>query len=115
MYNRYILQPDGTYRKNRVPDAVPREPEPVLPPPVQGSEPPEEKEEEKQAFAPQKPKPQQSQSQKQDSAGSFLRNLLPRNLDTGDLMIIILLLLMSADCPAENNTALLTLALYLFL
>lgn len=55
-------------------------------------------------------------SAKQDrSAGDFLRRLLPKNLDTGDLLIIVLLLLMSADCEDEKNTALLTLALYLFM
>ena len=40
---------------------------------------------------------------------------LPKGLDTGDLLIIVLLLLMAGDCPEEQNTALLTLALYLFL
>ena len=44
-----------------------------------------------------------------------MRRLLPKNLDTGDLLIIVLLLLMSADCEDEKNTALLTLALYLFM
>ena len=47
--------------------------------------------------------------------GSFLRNLLPRDFDTGDLIIILLLLLMAGDCAEDQNTALLTLALYLFM
>jgi len=47
---------------------------------------------------------------------SFLRDLLPRDLDTGDLLIVILLLLMSADTSGEEHgNALLTLALYLFM
>jgi len=41
--------------------------------------------------------------------------LLPKNLDTGDLLVIILLLLMAGDCAEDKNTALLTLALYLFM
>ena len=45
----------------------------------------------------------------------FLHQLLPKNLDTGDLLIIVLLLLMAGDCKEEKNTALLTLALYFFL
>lgn len=49
------------------------------------------------------------------SAGSFLRQLLPKQIDTGDLMIILLLLLMAGDCAEDKNTALLTLALYLFM
>jgi hypothetical protein len=48
-------------------------------------------------------------------AGDFLRRLIPKDLDTGDLLIIVLLLLMSADCQEEKNSALLTLALYLFM
>lgn len=47
--------------------------------------------------------------------GGFLRQLLPKEFDTGDLLIVLLLLLMAGDCPEEQNTALLTLALYLFL
>jgi hypothetical protein len=49
------------------------------------------------------------------SAGSFLRNLLPKEFDTGDLMIVLLLLLMAGDCSEDRNTALLTLALYFFM
>jgi hypothetical protein len=44
-----------------------------------------------------------------------LRQLLPKNFDTGDLLIILLLLLMAGDSKEDQNTALLTLALYLFL
>jgi hypothetical protein len=40
---------------------------------------------------------------------------LPRNFDTGDLLIILLLLLMAGDSKEDQSTALLTLALYLFL
>lgn len=49
------------------------------------------------------------------SAGSFLKQLLPKNLDTEDLLVVILLLLMAGDNGKEPNSALLTLALYLFL
>lgn len=45
----------------------------------------------------------------------FLRNLLPKDFDTGDLLVVLLILLMAGDCPEEQNTALLTLALYVFL
>ena len=48
-------------------------------------------------------------------AMDFLRRLLPKNLDTGDLLVIVLLLLMAGDCADDKNTALLTLALYFFL
>lgn len=52
---------------------------------------------------------------KHRSAEGFLKQLLPEGLDTGDLLIAVLLLLMAGDCQEEKNTALLTLALYLFL
>lgn len=45
----------------------------------------------------------------------FLKNLLPRDFDTGDLLVVLLLLLISADECEDRSTALLTLALYLFL
>ena len=48
-------------------------------------------------------------------AYSFLQQLIPKGLDTGDLLIIILLLLMAGDGKENSNTWLLTLALYLFL
>lgn len=46
---------------------------------------------------------------------SFLRNLLPKGLDTGDLLVIVLLLLMAGDSEKERSSALLTLALYLLM
>ena len=45
----------------------------------------------------------------------FLHKLLPKDFDTGDLLVLILLLLLAADCQEDQNTALLTLALYFFL
>ena len=42
----------------------------------------------------------------------FLRQLLPKNFDTGDLFIVLLLLLMAGDSEEGRNNALLTLALY---
>lgn len=49
------------------------------------------------------------------SALPFLRNLLPKDFDTGDLLIVLLLILMAGDSPEEKNNAILTLALYLIL
>ncbi len=44
-----------------------------------------------------------------------MRQLLPKDFDTGDLLIVLLLLLMAGDCQENQNMALLTLAIYLFL
>lgn len=107
MYNRYVPQPDGSYRRNRIPE-IHRPPEK---PPVNTphpSDPP-----------PQTPCPEQEHfpvpPRQEERISSFLRNLLPKDLDTGDLLIILLLLLMAGDREEERNNALLTLALYLFL
>jgi len=118
MYNRYIPQPDGSFRRNRVPD--------------QSRQPPQRKPipQEKESCPPPKevcPKPQppippgrEPCRQRQDKSpqggvGSFLRQLLPKDFDTSDLIVVLLLLLMAGDCPEDQNTALLTLAIYLFL
>ena len=93
MYNRYIQQQDGSYRKNRMPEQSPPRAEPPH----------------------QEPPPPPPPSRGGQSAEGFLRSLLPKNLDTGDLAVVLLLLLIAGDSREEQNTALLTLALYLFL
>ena len=96
MYNRYIPQNDGSYQRRHVTEPVrPQHPKPAPPPP----EPP-------------KPIPKPPQN---TNVGGFLKNLLPKEFDTGDLIIVLLLLLMAGDCEEERNTALLTLALYFFM
>lgn len=94
MYNRYIPQQDGTYRKNRIETPQP---------------PPAEQAQNSPHFQSKPPHPPA------ESAYSFLHQLLPKGLDTGDLLIIILLLLMAGDGKENKNSWLLTLALYLFL
>ena len=108
MYNRYIPQPDGSYRRSRMPGPPPpqsKKPLPFSPPEPQECEPP----------CPPPEPPKRPVSKQCTGAGDFLKQLLPKGLDTGDLLIIVLLLLMAGDCPEDQNTALLTLALYLFL
>lgn len=109
MYNRYIPQQDGSYRRSRmgeqpVPQRM-REPPSFQPPqePILR----EECAEHQPCQNIPRPKPVQ--------AGGFLKNLLPQGLDTEDLLIVLLLLLMSGECREDRNLPLLTLALYLFL
>ncbi|MBO5953507.1 MAG: hypothetical protein J6Q53_05255 [Oscillospiraceae bacterium] len=130
MYNRYIPQPDGSYRRNRMPDQSRHAP----PRPTPSRQPPCPPEQEKDRPLPKQDdcrpaKEEKSQQTKQErrpcgrhdtaptggSVGSFLRQLLPKDFDTGDLLIILLLLLMAGDCAEDQNTAILTLALYLFM
>ena len=106
MYNRYIPQSDGSFQKNRVNDQrtpalqhkdEKAQPAPPCPPPK-----PE-------------PPPPAAPSCRETGAGSFLKQLLPKNFDTEDLLIVLLLLLMAGDREEEKSNALLTLALYFFM
>lgn len=107
MYNRYIPQGDGSHRRRSIPD--PPKPQPSAPPPVT----PEPE------YCPPPPPPQPRRqncpSNQETGAFGFLKDILPKDFDTGDLMILLLLLLMAGDCQEDQNWAWLTLALYLFL
>lgn len=114
MYNRYIPQGDGSYRRNPTPDA-PRIPtgeaaKPSAPPVAPISQAPA-------PTPPEQPNPHLSPSAPKQPIhiGSFLKNLLPKGFDTGDLLVVLLILIMAGDCQEDQNTALLTLALYFFL
>ena len=49
------------------------------------------------------------------SAVSFLQSLLPKNMDTGDLLMLLILLLLIQDGSEDAPTALLTIALFFLL
>lgn len=147
MYNRYIPQSDGSYRRSYVPDRPPqntprqRQEEHREPEIKSISEPcePEQKIPERKAIPPapghvcpcgrqrcpsptprncqrKSPDPEPSrETHKDGNVLDFLRNLLPKDFDTGDLLVVLLLLLMAGDCKEEQNSALLTLVLYLFM
>ena len=113
MYNRYIPQPDGSFQRNRMEDMhVQKRPEthcspskpqetPIISAPCIPTVPETHKND--------------SVSHQVTSITGFLRNLLPKGLDTGDLLVILLMLLMAGDCEEDKSSALLTLALYLFM
>lgn len=88
------------------PRQEPRQEAPIFEPPC--SEPCET-----HSFQPPQPLP--CKKPHGSSVEGFLRQLLPKDFDTGDLLVILLLLLMAGDCAEDHNTALLTLALYLFM
>ena len=97
MYNRYIPQNDGSFRRHQAQDHA-QKPEPTP------------------KISPTPPLAHEvTSSVSHQPAGGFLRNLLPREFDTGDLIVVLLLLLMAGDSEQERNTALLTLALYFLL
>lgn len=105
MYNRYIPQPDGSFRRNPMPEqrqppqrqasqwqAPPVSPQTPMPPPAPHKQPPQS-----------------------EPILGFLRQLLPQGFDTGDLIIVLLLLLIAGDSQESRSNALLTLALYFIL
>lgn len=118
MYNRYTPQSDGSFQRRRLPDQVtPPNPKPVPCPPEKAAEPapcppPQPP---RRPQMPQKQRPRPCREPEKTSIGGFLKQLLPQDFDTGDLLVVLLLLLMSGDCGEDQNTALLTLVLYLFL
>ena len=120
MYNRYIPQPDGTYRRNRMQDPdkpmqhppEPKPPAPAAPPVPEPEIPPCANCVHR---SPMKRPVHHQQTRTATSITGFLKQLLPKDFDIEDLLVVLLLLLMSGDCQEEQNTALLTLVLYLFL
>ena len=114
MYNRYIPQPDGSFRRSRVEDQKPK-------PPIQKPEecPPQPApppcKEDPPCPPPEPPRPKPHPAEHCDIGPGFLQKLLPKDFDTGDLIIILLLLLLAGDCEEDRATALLTLALYLIM
>ena len=118
MYNRYVPQQDGTWRRSRVETPQSRQ-EPICAPATEHScdilneptppcEPPK---------APPRPSHQKKPlpCPKEQPVGAFLKNLLPADFDTGDLIVLLLLLLMAGDSQEDRNNALLTLAIYFFM
>ena len=97
MYNHYIPQSDGSYRRSNPADHR-RPPPPPKPEPKPA--PPRE--------CPPPPCPPQT------GILDFLKGLLPRSIDTADLMIVFLLLLMNKD-DEGGLSPVLTLALYFLL
>ena len=107
MYNHYIPQSDGSYRRTQQPDQR-RPAPPPRPRPEPKPEPPKE-------CPPEPPKPVPCPPpQSPGTILDFFKNLLPRGLDTADLMIVFLLLLMNKD-DEGGLSPILTLALYFLL
>lgn len=139
MYNRYIPQPDGSFRRSRQPDALQNDPPsrpqpskaPSSPAPVCDSQAPREQPPLRQnppCSRPHPPRPNRTPPPRPQSPlqqnpehgdflgiGHFLRQLLPRDFDAEDLLVVLLLLLMTGDSGEDSHFALLTLGLYLFM
>lgn len=117
MYNHYIPQSDGSYRRSSAPEPHRRNPprpqqKPQPPKPEPKPEPPRECAPEKPPAPP--PQPPCKQEKPRENILDFLKGLLPREIDTADLMIVFLLLLMNKD-EEDGLSPILTLALYFLL
>lgn len=106
MYNRYIPQSDGSFRRSRM--------EEKMPPPQPRQAAPQPMAPEAPVIPAPRPIPPRPRK-KPEPMTHFLKQLLPKGFDTEDLLIVVLLLLLSGDCREDQNTAILTLVLYLFL
>lgn len=121
MYNRYVPQNDGSFRRNWVPDAPPEQPKPPKnknpskPPAPPAPPPPSPPKQVPDPNACESKRPPQRPASPPGGVAGFFRQLIPKDFCTEDLLIVLLLLLMSGDCKEDQNFALLTLALYLFL
>ena len=102
MYNRYIPQPDGSYRRNAIQEQ---------------RQSPQRPSQAHSRLAPPPPMPPQPTKQPPppEPISGFLRQLIPHGFDTGDLIIVLLLLLIAGDSQESRSNALLTLALYFIL
>ena len=101
MYNRYIPAPDGSYKKQTIPDC---------PPPC--SQP---QEQQKPPCPPPRPPEPPAGPVGGKSIGDFLGQLLPAGFDTEDLIVVLPLLLMSGNCDSGPNMPPITMLIYLFL
>lgn len=111
MYNRYIPQSDGSFERRRMEEKIEV---PTTSPAVPIPEPPAPIPELAEAPLPPPPHANHKQPQRENVSG-FLRQILPKDFDTGDLIVVLLLLLLAGDSEDDRNSALLTLALYLCL
>ena len=105
MYNHYIPQSDGSYRRSAVPDQRRQQQKPKPDPkPEPKPEPP---------CPPPPPEPAPC-APNGGNILDFLKGILPREIDTADLLIIFLFLLMNKD-DEGGLSPVLTLALYFLL
>ena len=122
MYNHYIPQSDGSYRRSSIPEQQrqSRRSAPIpSPAPAPKPEPAPEEPPCPASSPPASPvcAPAQNVPEQHGTGGilSFLKGLLPRQIDTDDLLIILLIFLMNREEDCDGLSPMLTLALYFLL
>ena len=102
MYNRYIPDTDGSFRRMRVEERAAAPPITVAPP--------------QEAASPPCPPPCENQQPACREVGHPLRGLLPAGMDTGDLLILVILLLLLIDGDEDDTlSVLLTFAAFILM
>lgn len=101
MYNRYVPQSDGSFRRSQMQEQPSNRPG--------GSPNPQRPNPPSPAPMPPQPSPPPEQG-----LGGFLAGLLPQSFDTEDIIIILLLLLLGGS-GKDGHSSFLTLIIYLFL
>ena len=102
MYNRYVPDAAGVYRQTTV-ETVPDIPGTPPQPPVQPAAPP---------LPP--PPPALAAEPGRRSLSGLLERLLPRGMDTGDLLVLLILILLAVDGEEEDSlSVILTIAAFL--
>lgn len=118
-YNHYTPQSDGSYRRSTVAESS-RRPTQKPPYPVQQPQkPPQEPPKAAPCDPPEPPCPPPPTEPpchpQEQGILTFLRGLLPRQIDAADLLVISLLLLMNREEGDSGMSPLLTIALYFLL
>lgn len=122
-YNHYTPQSDGSYRRSTVSEPnrknarppYPAQPQKPTPPPPPPPAPIPCDPEPECATTCHPPEHQSPCSPNSEGILSFLRGLLPREIDAADLLVISLLLLMNREEGEGGLSPLLTIALYFLL
>ena len=123
-YNHYTPQSDGSYRRSTVSEPnrrntarppYPAQPPKPVPPPPPPPAPVSCDPEPECATTCHPPEHQSPCSSTNEGILSFLRGLLPREIDAADLLVISLLLLMNREEGEGGLSPLLTIALYFLL
>ncbi len=106
MYNRYTPRQDGGFHRDRVPE--PSEPSS----PRQNTAPPHGVPPTDHHTAQHSSRNDHGVQFPPSSASGFLSRLLPKNMDTGDLLMLLILLLLLTDGSEDAPDPLLTIALF---
>lgn len=123
MYNRYIPSPDGTFRREIVPDLpINPRPEPITVPYESINEPPQtETNVQGKTNASRQDTPhtiRQTDSQPNVSVArtGAPKKIIPPSLDTGDLLVLLILLLLLVDGDEDDYlSVLLAIAAFILL